>query len=142
MARPGYAAGELDYERGEGWLGFASVILLIVGVFNIVLGITLIANDEIYVTGPESRVVLVGDVTLWGWILLVVGFLEVLAGVGVTTRNQLARWFGIVIASLAAIAHLPVIFGPRPLFSFLVVLMCVLVIYGLSRYGGRETTAA
>jgi hypothetical protein len=141
MAQSGYDAGEVGYDRGEGWLGFASVILLIVGVFNIVLGITLIANDEIYVTGPESRVVLIGDVTLWGWVLLVVGFLEVLAGVGVTTRNQLARWFGIVMASLAAIAHLPVIFGPRPIFSLLVVLLCVLVIYGLSRYGGREPAA-
>jgi hypothetical protein len=141
MAQSGYDAGEAGYDRGEGWLGFAAVILLIVGVFNVVLGITLIANDEIYVTGPESRIVLIGDVTLWGWVLLVGGFLEILAGVGVPTRNQLARWFGIVMASLAAIAHLPVIFGPRPLFSFLVVLLCVAVIYGLSRYGGREPAA-
>jgi hypothetical protein len=42
------------------------------------------------------------------------------------------------MATLAALAHLPVIFGPHPIYSFLVVLMSVLVIYGLAQYGGRD----
>ncbi len=135
------AAQARSYETGtagEGWLTFAFVMLLIVGVFNVILGLAMIAEDEIYVTGPERSVVLVGDVTAWGWVLLVVGALEVLAGFGVLMRSQLARWFGIFMAALAAIGHLPIIFGPQPLFSFLVVLLCVMVIYGLAQYGGRE----
>jgi hypothetical protein len=122
--------------RGEGWLMFAGVILLIVGFFNVVLGIAMIAEDQIYVTGPEQDVVLVGDISTWGWVVLIIGGLEVLAGFGVMTRNQWARWFGIIMASLAALAQLPVIFGPEPLFSFLVVLLCVAVIYGLAHCGG------
>jgi hypothetical protein len=132
---PNYYEGET---KGEGWLLFAFVLLLIVGLFNVILGIAMIAEDELYVTGPSRAVVLVGDVTTWGWVLLVLGVLEILAGFGVMARSQVARWFGIVMASLAALGHLPIIFGPHPLFSFLVVLLCVIVIYGLAQYGGRE----
>jgi uncharacterized membrane protein len=126
------------YERGEGWLFFAFVILVIVGFFNAVLGITLIAGDEIYVSANDARVVVIGDTTAWGWALLILGILEVFAGFGVMVRSQAARWFGILMATLAALGHLPVIFGRHPIYSFIVVLLSVLVIYGLAQYGGRD----
>jgi hypothetical protein len=130
---------DTGYRRGEGWLLFAFVVLVIVGIFNVILGITLIASDEIYVTGRESSVVLIGNTTGWGWIVLITGVLEVIAGFGVVSRNQLARWFAIIMATLAALGHLPVFFGRQPLFSLVVVFMSVLVIYGLAQYGGRES---
>ena len=130
-----------SYEKGEGWLFFAFVLLVIVGFFNVVLGLTMIAGDNIYVTARESGTVVVGNVNGWGWVLFVLGILEVLAGFGVLARSQLSRWFAIFMATLAALAHLPVIFGPHPIYSFLVVLMSVLVIYGLAQYGGRDRVA-
>jgi uncharacterized membrane protein len=130
-----------SYEKGEGWLFFAFVLLVIVGFFNIVLGLTMIAGDNIYVTARDAGTVVVGNVNGWGWVLFVLGILEVLAGFGVLARNQLSRWFAIVMATLAALGHLPVIFGRQPIYSFLVVLMAVLVIYGLAQYGGRDRVA-
>jgi hypothetical protein len=120
-----------SYEKGEGWLFFAFVILVIVGFFNAVLGITMIAGDNIYVTARDSGTV----------VILILGIFEVLAGFGVLARSQLSRWFAILMATLAALGHLPVIFGPHPIYSFLVVLMSVLVIYGLAQYGGRDRVA-
>jgi len=130
-----------SYEKGEGWLFFAFVLLVIVGFFNVVLGITMIAGDNIYVTARDSGTVVIGSVNGWGWVIFILGILEVIAGFGVLARSQAARWFGIIMATLAAIGHLPVIFGPHPVYSFLVVLMSVLVIYGLAQYGGRERIA-
>jgi hypothetical protein len=127
-----------SYEKGEGWLFFAFVILVIVGFFNVVLGLTMIAGDNIYVTARDSGTVVIGNVNGWGWVIGILGVFEVLAGFGVLTRSQLSRWFAIFMATLAALAHLPVIFGPHPIYSFLVVLMSVLVIYGLAQYGGRD----
>jgi hypothetical protein len=127
-----------SYEKGEGWLFFAFVLLVIVGFFNVVLGLTMIAGDGIYVTARDSGTVVVGNVNGWGWVIGILGVLEVLAGFGVLARSQLARWFGILMATLAALGHLPVIFGRQPIYSFLVVLMSVLVIYGLAQYGGRD----
>jgi hypothetical protein len=126
------------YEKGEGWLFFAFVILVIVGFFNVVLGLTMIAGDNIYVTARDAGTVVVGSVNGWGWVIFILGILEVIAGFGVLTRNQAARWFGIIMATLAALGHLPVLFGPKPVYSFLVVIMSILVIYGLAQYGGRD----
>ena len=56
-----------SYERGEGWLFFAFVILVIVGFFNVVLGLTMIAGDNIYVTARDSGTVVIGNVNGWGW---------------------------------------------------------------------------
>lgn len=130
-----------SYEKGEGWLFFAFVILVIVGFFNVVLGLTMVAGDNIYVTARDSGTVVIGSVNGWGWVIFILGILEVIAGFGVLVRSQAARWFGIVMATLAALAHLPVLFGPKPLYSFLVVIMSILVIYGLAQYGGRERAA-
>lgn len=126
------------YVKGEGWLTFAFVVLLIVGFFNVVLGITMIAEDPIYVSGATDRVVVIGNTTGWGWVLLVAGALEIVAAFGVLVRSQVARWFAIFMATIAALGQLPVIFGRNPLYSFLVVLLSILVIYGLAQYGGRE----
>jgi hypothetical protein len=130
-----------SYEKGEGWLFFAFVILVIVGFFNVVLGLTMVAGDNIYVTARDSGTVVIGSVNGWGWVIFILGILEVIAGFGVLVRSQAARWFGIVMATLAALGHLPVLFGPKPIYSFLVVIMSILVIYGLAQYGGRERAA-
>ena len=42
----------------------------------------------------------------WGWVTLIVGALIVFAGVGVLTRNTVARWFAIVIVSVSVIEQL------------------------------------
>jgi hypothetical protein len=126
------------YEKGEGWLFFAFVVLVIVGFFNVVLGLTMVAGDNIYVTARDSGTVVIGSVDGWGWVIFILGILEVIAGFGVLARSQAARWFGIVMATLAALGHLPVLFGPKPVYSFLVVIMSILVIYGLAQYGGRD----
>ena len=126
---------------GEGWVFFAGIMLLLGGTLSFFQGLVLIAEDEIWVTGPSEQVVAVGDVSTWGWVLFVVGVLQIMAGFGVMVRNQLARWFGIGCASVAVLAQFPVFFGPYPVWSFLMVTLSVLVIYGLGAYGGRYSAA-
>ena len=131
-----------SYEKGEGWLFFAFVVLVIVGFFNAVLGITMIAGDNIYVTARDSGTVVIGNVNGWGWVH---PRPRRPRGPGRVRRAGPAAsspaGSAIVMATLAALSHLGVIFGPKPIFSFLVVLMSVLVIYGLAQYGGRDRVA-
>jgi hypothetical protein len=128
-------------DRGDGWLSFSAVMLFLVGSLNVFQGLLLIVKDEIYVTGPDESVVVVGDVTTWGWVILILGVLEIVAGGGVLARHQLARWFAIFVASVALLAQFPVFFGAYPLWSFTVVILCVMVIYGLAVYGGKDAEA-
>jgi hypothetical protein len=127
-----------DLIEGEGWLLYASILLVIVGTLNFFQGLALIAKDEILVTGPDAQVVLIGDVSTWGWVILIVGILEFAAGFGVLARQQWARWFGIIIGSLAILAQFPVFFGPYPLWSLTVVILISLAVYGLAAYGGKD----
>ena len=129
---------EDTYIEGEGWLLYASIMLVIVGTMNFFQGLALIAKDELLVTGPDAQVVLVGDVTTWGWVILIVGILEFAAGFGVMAKQQWARWFGIIVATLALLAQFPVFFGPHPLWSLTVFILIAMVLYGLAVYGGKD----
>ena len=127
-----------SYIEGEGWLLYASIMLDIVGTMNFFQGLALIAKDELVVTGPDAQVVLVGDVSTWGWVILIVGVLEFLAGFGVMARESRRRGYGVAVASFALLAQFPVFFGPHPLWSLTVVILISMVLYGLAAYGGKE----
>lgn len=123
-------------DTGEGWRTFAGIMLFLVGCLHFGQGLVMISDDEIFTDGPDESAVVIGNIETWGWIILVVGILEIAAGVGIFSRNQLARWFGVVAASIGLLSQFPVFFGPQPLWSLTVVLLCAMVIYGLVVHGG------
>jgi hypothetical protein len=123
-------------DRGSGWLVFASMVLGIVGIFNVIDGIVALSKSKFYVAGA---VFVFSDLRTWGWIVLIVGIVEILAAFALLGRAQWARWFGIVMASLGALAQ----FGfmqSYPFWSLTILTMCIFVIYGLAVYGGRTTS--
>jgi len=61
----------------------------------------------------------------------------IVAGIAVVGGSEWARWFGIVVAALAAIAFLPWIYY-QPLWTILSVSLALLVVYALATYGGRQ----
>jgi hypothetical protein len=122
--------------RGEGRTLFAGILLLLLGFFNVTYGIVMLAEDEIVLQGRAADgVVLIGDLTTWGWVLLILGIVQVLAGFGLIAGQTWARVLGIVAATFAALGQLPVIAGPQPIWSLLVIAGCVWVIHGLVVYG-------
>ena len=74
-----------------------------VGTLNVIQGIAAIGNAHFYVANAHY---VFGDLKTWGWIVLCLGVVQLLVGVGVFTKNQLARWVGVVGLSLNAIARL------------------------------------
>src|SRR5262245_14586247 len=90
-------------EEGGGWVAFAGVMILLAGVINCIYGIAAIAESSFYV--GNTRFVF-SDLKTWGWIVLCVGVLQVCAGAGIWARAPWARWTGVAMASLSAIAQL------------------------------------
>jgi hypothetical protein len=119
--------------RGSGWITFAGVMIFIVAFLNIIDGIAAIGKSSFFVGNAKY---LLSDLKTWGWILLVIGVVELFVAFGIWAGNQLARWTGIVVVSLNMIAQL--MFIPAyPFWSLAIFTLDVLVLYGLAAYGGR-----
>jgi hypothetical protein len=132
-----YAVGDEVYERGAGWLFFAGTMLGLAGVFGMIDGIVALSKSSFYVA--DARYVF-SDLRTWGWIVLIVGIVEICASFAVLARAQWARWFGIVVASLGALAQFAFM-QSYPFWSITVLAMCILTVYGLAAYGGRPENA-
>ena len=113
----------------SGWAAFAGVIMFIVGSLSALWGLGGILNDNIVVVGGQGAII--ADVTTWGWVHLILGSLVALTGIGLLTGNPAARWFGIFIVGINAIAQI-VWFPAAPLWAFLMIILDVVIIYQLT----------
>jgi hypothetical protein len=117
---------------------FAGVMLATVGIFQVLQGISAIAEDSIYVTGVKYVYEL--DVTTWGWIHLVLGVIALVVGIGVLAGQVWGQMAGIPIAVIGAIASFA--FLPyNPLWALVVLAFNVFVIWALCTQVSRSTTA-
>lgn len=122
--------------RGEGWLLFASVVLITAGIMRLLDAFWAFDKDD--ELGENLQVVVWDDnLAAYGWLWLIVGVLLILAGVGVWSGSEAARWFGIGMAAISAITSFLWIYA-FPIWSLVGSLIAFLVIYALAAYGGRS----
>jgi hypothetical protein len=141
-AAPAYEypeAPEIYEEKpGQGWLLFAASMLGLGGILGVIDGIVALSKASFYVAGAHY---VFSDLRTWGWIVLAVGAVTIMAALGVLAKAPWARWFGISIAGLQAIAQLLMI-QAYPFWSLCIFAIDVLVIYALATYGGSRTPRA
>jgi hypothetical protein len=112
----------------SGWWVFAGVLLLIAGVLNIIYGIAAIGDSKFF---TEDATYIISSLHTWGWILLIVGVLELVAAFSLFAGGEFGRWFGIFIASLNAIGALLSIPG-RPFWSLAIFALAIVIVYKLA----------
>jgi hypothetical protein len=125
--------GDAMEGHGYGWMLFAGTMLALLGTLNFIEGIAAISKSNFFVS--DARFVF-GDLKTWGWIITIFGVIQGLAGFGILVRNQLARWVGVAIVALDALAQLLMI-GAYPFWTVCLFSINILVLYGLIVYGGR-----
>jgi hypothetical protein len=119
-------------DPGPGWVVFAGVMLLLVGAFNVVVGLVALFRSDVLVSAPAGLIVF--SISGWGWIHLIGGVLLVLTGLGVFSGNAIARVAAVVLAGLNAVAQLT--FLPvYPLWAVIVIVLDVVVIAALLARG-------
>jgi hypothetical protein len=128
-ARPTYGG-----DRSRGLLVFAAVLLGVLGLFNLLDGISAVAKSSFFIAGARF---VVGDLRAWGWTVLILGALQLLAAFGVMARSQFARWFGVAVLALNAVAQMAFI-PSYPFWSLLIIAVDVVALYALCAYGGRD----
>jgi hypothetical protein len=126
-------------DRVSGWWLFAGILLTIGGVLNIIWGIAAIAESH-FVTETGAQYVFSG-LNTWGWITLILGVLELLAGLSLFGGGEYGRWFGIVMATLVAIDALLDI-RVLPFWSICVFALSVIIIYQLVKAPSSEEFAS
>jgi hypothetical protein len=133
-------AKSADYAepKGIGLVWFAAILLLVLGTFNVIDGIAAIANSHIFVANAHY---VVGDLRAWGWVALILGVLQLLAGVGVMVGNQAARWFGVAAIGLNMVGQM--FFIPAyPFYSLTIIAIDVFALYALCAYGSKSNVTA
>jgi hypothetical protein len=117
-----------------GWIAFAGVMMIMIGIFQAVDGIVGILDDSLYVVTGHYTYEL--STTTWGWIHLIAGILVVLAGIGLFTGNMAARIVAVALLVLSSIANF--LWLPYyPVWSIIVIALNVTVIWAVTAHGGE-----
>jgi hypothetical protein len=139
MAEHGPTIGREVTSDGWGLVVFAGVMMIVLGIFHAVTGLTAILKSQFFVFTPSNYLISV-DVTSWGWIHLIGGAVVAVGGFFVFSGALWARAIGIVLAALSAIANF--LFVPYyPFWSLLMIALDVFVIWALAVHG-REAAAS
>jgi hypothetical protein len=121
-----------------GWVTFAAVMLGVAGVWNSIDGILAIADSRVY---TDHAVLVFSSLTTWGWIVLILGILQLVAAGALVGGSEFGRWFGIGVAALNAIGQL--LFVPvYPWWAIAMFTLDILIIYGLAVYAGARLRTA
>ena len=118
------------YEERSGWVTFAGILLLISGTLDVIYGIAAIGNSRFF---AQNAHYVFGNLKTWGWIVLVIGILQVLAAGSLWRGGLYGRIIGIGAASLSAIGALLSI-PAYPLWSLAIFALSLWIIYGLAVY--------
>src|SRR6516225_5536345 len=94
----------LTERTSNSWVGFAALIMLLLGALAFFQGLIAIVRDQYYSLSPNE--IIVFDLTTWGWIVLFWGSVVAMAGVALWSHSDIARWFGIGIVVVNMLAEL------------------------------------
>ena len=128
------AQGRQSSPWATGFAMFAAILMIIAGLWGIIVGISAILNDKVFVT--TQGYVYEFDITVWGWLHLIIGILVGGAGIGIIQGATWGQAVGIAVASLSLLANF--LFIPHyPIWSIAIIVLDVLIIWALVTYPSR-----
>jgi hypothetical protein len=125
-----------------GWISFAAIVMVVVGVLDFFEGLIAIVRDNYYAIHGGQLIVF--DTTTWGWVALIWGIVLVLAGLALMSGAGWARWFTIIVASVNILGQLSWLGAVSyPLWALVIVGLNIVVLYALCvRWEGYPEQAA
>jgi hypothetical protein len=136
-------AHKMQHARGDdygiGWIYFAGLLLLLSGIFHAITGLVAIFKDQIYLVNESTLLVL--DYSGWGWAHLILGIILFFVSFSLLAGSIFGRIAGVVLAALSIIANFTFI-SAFPLWSLLITLLDLLIIYGILVHGSAPRKLA
>ena len=108
------------------------VLLIILGVWNAIDGLSaLVAGD--FVVADAERVVAL-QVAAWGWVLLALGVVEVVAGIALFIGARWARVVAVLVAGFNGVVQLAFL-AAYPVGAVLIMILSAVVIWTVVKHG-------
>ena len=123
----------------SGWAYFAGIMMVLVGAFQIIEGLTALFNSH-YLLVSSSGLLVHVNLTAWGWVHTIVGAVAVAAGFAVMVGQMWARVVGVILLGLSAVLNL-IYIAAYPLWSIMIIALDVIAIYALAVHGGELKNA-
>jgi hypothetical protein len=114
----------------SGVIGFASIMLLLLGGFHGLGGIVALLTETHYEV-PSSQLVVSVSYDVYGWIHLALGVALCFLGVALIARQPWTRVAVVVLAVLSALTNLAFL-AAAPAWYSLMILLDVVVIYAVT----------
>jgi len=130
-SRPMTSSDQRESPWASGLTVLAATFLILAGIWDVIAGIAAVVRDDVYLATPNY--IYSFDLTAWGWLHLLLGVVQVVAGFAVLKGQMWARVVGIVVACLSMIANF--MFLPHyPLWSLLIIALDAGIIWALATY--------
>ncbi len=94
-------------QRVTGWVVFASVLLIVAGVVNVINGGTLLEHHSFY----SNHVFYGSNLDFWGWVFIIWGAVQLVAGILAWRGNLTGNLIGVVVGSAGAVLWFFLIFS-------------------------------
>jgi hypothetical protein len=135
-APPAGQTGAATADLGmAGVVRFAGVMLLTLGAFQIMEGLSTLLREQAYLVTADGTLIDL-NWTAWGWTHLIIGLLCAAAGWGVLRGQMWARVAGVLLTAFAALAHFTLL-AAAPLWCSILICVEVVVIYALCAHGSE-----
>ncbi len=115
----------------SGWIGFAGLMLMIIGAIDFFEGLIAVIRDNYYAVARGQ--IFIMDTTKWGWITMILGVILFLVGLGLTGGAGWARWVAIILLVVNLLAQLSWLGNSAyPLWSLTVIALEIIVLFALT----------
>ena len=118
--------------RGVGSALFVGILLMIAGVLNIIYGIAAVGDASFWVNNTQF---VFSSLHTWGWITVIIGVIQITAGVSLMGGGGYGRVIGIIAATIGAFESLLSVGGTHPWWSLAIFALCIYVLHGLIIFG-------
>ena len=124
--------------RGSGRVAFVASLLFIAGILNIIYGIGSVGDAKVLV--GDQRLIFT-NLHTYGWVLILIGVIQLTAGLALFGGSAFGRVVGIIAAGLGALDALGTMGGRNPWWSLGVFALCIYILHGLIIFGQDQRTA-
>ena len=128
--RPSRAERERRARADARWIAFAGAYLAVAGGMGIIWGIVALGNKSAF---REDGLVW-SSLSTWGTLAIVIGGLEVIAGLLLLSRQFAGQWLAGVLAVAAIFLHFLAL-GAYPVWSVIAIVANGLVLWAITAHG-------